>query len=118
MLFNDALAKYNAYLADRKNPNLLKSAEQQCRDAIAAFESCRSFAPPEVKIQDLINQGYRLISDCRQSTLMDSAKSGPIAPETTSPLAMAVTTSPPPLETQAMESADSGAHVEQPAVGR
>ena len=103
MLFNDALAKYNAYLADRKNPNVLIPVEQQCRDAITAFESCRSFAPPEVRIEELINQGYRLISDCRHSTLMDSAKSGSIAPEATSPLAMTVTTSPPPLETQAME---------------
>jgi hypothetical protein len=103
MLFNDALAKYNAYLADRNNPNILKPAEQQCRDAIAAFESCRSFAPPEVRIEDLINEGYRLISDCRQSTLMNSAKSGPIASEATSPLAMTVTTSSPSLKSQAME---------------
>jgi hypothetical protein len=77
--------------------------EQQCRDAIAAFESCRAFAPPEVQIQDLINQGYRLISDCRQATLMDSAKSGPIAPKATSPLVMTVATSFPPLKAQAMD---------------
>ena len=64
------------YLADRSNPDILKTVEQQCRDAIAAFESCRAFAPQEVNIQELINQSYRLISDCRQSTLMDSAKSG------------------------------------------
>lgn len=88
-LFNDALAKYKAYLADRGNSDILKTVEQQCRDAIAAFESCRAFAPPEVKIQDLINQGYRLISDCRQSTLMDSASAGPKETEATSPLAKA-----------------------------
>ena len=86
--FNEALAKYKAYLADRSNPDILKTVEQQSRDAIAAFESCRACAPPEVKIQDLINQGYRLISDCRQSTLMDSARAGSKEPEATSPLAM------------------------------
>jgi serine/threonine protein kinase len=88
-LFNEALDKYKSYLADRSNPDILKTVEQQCRDAIAAFESCRAFAPPDVKIQDLINQGYRLISDCRQSTLMDSAKAGSKESAATSPLAMA-----------------------------
>jgi serine/threonine protein kinase len=99
-LFNEALAKYKAHLADRSNPAILKTVEQQCRDAIAAFESCRAFAPPEVKIQDLINQGYRLISDCRQSTLMDSAKVGPNDPEATSSLSLTAAASPTPLMTQ------------------
>jgi serine/threonine protein kinase len=93
-LFNEALAKYKGYLADRSNPAVLKTVEQQCRDSIAAFESCRAFAPPEVKIQDLINQGYRLISDCRQSTLMDSARAGSKQPEATSPLAMTAAAAP------------------------
>ena len=92
--FNDALAKYKAYLADRKNPDILKTVEQQCRDAIAAFESCRAFAPAEIKIQDLINQCYRLISDCRQSTLMDSAKTGQKESEPTSPIIAATTATP------------------------
>ena len=100
-LFNDALAKYKAYLADRSNPDILKTVEQQCRDAIAAFESCRAFAPPEVDIQDLITQGYCLISDCRQSTLMDSARAGPKEPEAASPLAMTSAASPTSQAAQA-----------------
>jgi hypothetical protein len=103
-LFNDALAKYSAYLSDRKNLDMLKAAEQQCRDAITAFELCRSFAPPEIKIQDLINQGYRLISDCRQATLMNSASSGLMAQATTSSLAMTIATSPPRLAKQTIDS--------------
>ena len=86
--FNDALAKYKAYLADRSNPDILKTVEQQCRDAIKAFESCRAYAPPEIKMQELINQCYRLISDCRQSTLMDSGRAGSKNAEPTSPIAI------------------------------
>ncbi len=91
--FNDALAKYKAYLADRSNPDILKTVEQQCRDAIAAFESCRAYAPPEINMQELIHQCYRLISDCRQSTLMDSGRAGSKNAEPTSPIAIRATPS-------------------------
>ncbi len=101
-LFNDALAKYKAYLADKSNPAILQTVEKQCRESIAEFESCRAFAPPEVKIQDLINQSYRLISDCRQSTLMDSTRGGSKKAEPTSPLAVAAPAAAPqaPVEGQ------------------
>ena len=98
-LFNDALAKYKTYLSDRSQTELLTTVEQQCREAISAFESCRAFAPPEVKIQELINQGYRLISDCRQSTLMDlshPASTETKAPETFSSPVAAVPEAPSP----------------------
>lgn len=102
-LFNDALAKYQAYLSDKNNLDILKAAEQQCRDAITAFELCRSFAPPEVKIQDMINQGYRLISDCRQATLMGSVPSGRIAPETPTSPVSTTAASLPPTKAQTMD---------------
>lgn len=69
-LFNDALAKYTQYLKDRRDPSLLTVIERQCREAIAAFESCRQLAPADVPMDDLVNQCYRLISDCRQLTLL------------------------------------------------
>lgn len=69
-LFNDALAKYKAYQATKQNPSVLPIVESQCREAIAAFESCRAFAPAEVDISALVDQCYRLISDVRQSTLV------------------------------------------------
>jgi serine/threonine protein kinase len=75
--FNDALAQYKKYAADKQNPAVLVTIEKQSRDAIKAFESCRRYAPPEVKISELIEQCYRLISDCRQSTLMVSTKDEP-----------------------------------------
>lgn len=75
-LFNDALAKYADFTATKKNPAVLKDVERQCREAVAAFELCRSSAPPEVDIQDLITQCYHLISDTRHSMLVSSAEAG------------------------------------------
>lgn len=85
-LFNDALAKYKEFQATKQNPEVLEVVEQQCRDAIANFESCRKYAPAEVNIQHLIDQCYHLISDCRQSTLVvlaqesESKAKGPVSP--------------------------------------
>jgi tRNA A-37 threonylcarbamoyl transferase component Bud32 len=92
-LFNEALASYKQYLADKQNPDALATIEEQSRAAIKAFEVCRPHAPPEVKISELIDQAYRLISDCRQLALPDSSRPVPRKePATVSgptPLAMA-----------------------------
>jgi hypothetical protein len=73
--FNEAVAKYQRYLQDRNNPDLLKEIERQCREAITAFESCRNEAPPEVRMADILTQAYRLLSDCRQMMLLPDASS-------------------------------------------
>ncbi|MFH0953398.1 MAG: serine/threonine-protein kinase [Verrucomicrobiota bacterium] len=103
-LFNDALAKYKEYTATKLNPGILATVEQQCRDAIANFESCRRYAPPELNMQHLIDQCYHLISDCRQSTLLvpsdHAAKpSGPVSP-IVSAVTNAAPAEAPPRKTQ------------------
>lgn len=74
-LFNDALEKYTQYQKTKQNPEILKSVEQQCREAIRAFEFVKPFAPKEVDIPKLIDQCYHLISDTRHSTLLAPASS-------------------------------------------
>jgi len=73
-LFNDALAKYQVFQKTKQNPEILKTVEQQCREAIRAFEFVKPFAPDNVDVSQLIDQCYHLISDCRQSSLITSAK--------------------------------------------
>ncbi len=103
-LFNDALAKYKQYTKDKQNPEILPVVEQQCRQAVKAFEACRASAPPEVNIAELISQCYRLISDCRQSTLVAGAHSraereAPAASATTPPPGPPRATAPAPIAT-------------------
>ena len=74
-LFNDALEKYTKYQKDKQNPEVLKTVEQQCREAIRAFEFVKPFAPKNLDIQRLIDQCYHLISDTRHSTLLLPASS-------------------------------------------
>ena len=69
-LFNEALEKYTQYQKDKQNPDVLKTIEQQCREAIRAFEFVKPFAPKDLDIQRLIDQCYHLISDTRHSTLL------------------------------------------------
>lgn len=68
--FNAALEQYKKYQRSRTDPQILATAEKQCRAAIAAFESVRTEAPPEIHIEELIRQCYQLISDIRQCTLL------------------------------------------------
>ncbi len=89
-LFNDALDKYKKFSADKQgqNPAVLETVERESREAIAAFESVRSRAPADIKLPELITQCYRLISDCRQSTLVSSARAG-VGPAPAAPAAPA-----------------------------
>ncbi|HOW98674.1 MAG TPA: protein kinase, partial [Kiritimatiellia bacterium] len=73
--FNEAVALYQKYIQDRKDPALLKEIEKKCREAIRDFESCRNEAPPEVGMAEILTQAYRLLSDCRQMMLVPDVSS-------------------------------------------
>jgi serine/threonine-protein kinase len=75
--FNEAIALYKQYQATRSDPALLSRVESLARDAVNAFESCRDRAPEGVGIEEHIRNAHRLISDARQSTLVDNPR--PIA---------------------------------------
>ena len=83
--FNAALKRYEEYLEDRSNDQLLPSIEKHCRDAIREFEQCKSKAPSDLNVGTFINDCYRMIADCRQFTLVASAKKRPADQRTTSP---------------------------------
>jgi len=72
--FNTALEDYKKYQATRTNPALLKDIESKCRLAIASFEAIREEAPPERDMDFYIKQAYQLISDCRQSTIVQTTE--------------------------------------------
>ena len=67
-LYNQALESYQAFQATRQNRESLALVEQQCRSAIAKFQSCRGRAPAGVNLDRHISDCYHLISDVRQST--------------------------------------------------
>ena len=53
---------------------MLKDIESKCRLAIASFEAVREEAPPERDMDFYIKQAYQLISDCRQSTILQNTE--------------------------------------------
>lgn len=67
-LYNQALESYQAFQATRQNREALTLVEQQCRGAIAKFQSCRGRAPAGINLDRHISDCYHLISDVRQST--------------------------------------------------
>lgn len=73
--FNAALEQYKKYQRTRADPQILATAEKQCRDALAAFEAVRADAPPEIQIAELVRQCYQLIANIRQCTLLRSDNS-------------------------------------------
>ncbi|NCC50974.1 MAG: serine/threonine protein kinase [Spartobacteria bacterium] len=85
--FNEALATYQEYQQTKENPAILRSVEQKCRTAIEAFESCKRRAPEGVDIDDYINRCYHLISDCRQSMLINTDTRKPSSRSSRSPKA-------------------------------
>lgn len=67
-LYNRALASYTAFQATRQNREALVAVEQQSREAIAKFQTCRGRAPGTINMDRLISDCYRLISDVRYSS--------------------------------------------------
>lgn len=95
-LYNEALAAYEGFQKTRQNPAVLSRAETQARDAIKAFEACRSLAPPDVDVPGFINNCYHLIADVRHSTLLQPPAAGKRPAHTASefPAPPAATASP------------------------
>jgi serine/threonine-protein kinase len=67
LLFNGALESYQTYQQTRRNPQVLRKVEEDCRAAIALFEPLRVGAPRDVRIDEHVRNCYRLIEDARQS---------------------------------------------------
>jgi len=75
--FNDALQRYTDYQkSGHLDPAELKKSEEECRDAIDTFEAIKADAPAGVPINAYINQAYHLMSDIRQSSLVDYGPAG------------------------------------------
>ena len=72
-LFNQALAQYKAFLADKSHLEMLKPIEDTAFQAAKKFESIQNQAPASVPISDHISQCYRLIADCRRQNLESGA---------------------------------------------
>lgn len=70
--YNEAIALFQDYQKSRENPAVLGRVETLAREAVAAFEACRALAPPDIEMGDHIKNAHHLISDVRQSTLMDN----------------------------------------------
>lgn len=68
-LFNQALAQYKAFLADKSHLEMLKPIEETAFQAAKKFEAIQSQAPANVPVSDHISQCYRLIADCRRQNL-------------------------------------------------
>ncbi|MCS6770973.1 MAG: serine/threonine protein kinase [Kiritimatiellae bacterium] len=71
--FNQALELYQNFQATRSDRSALSRAESLVREAVNAFESCKDRAPPAAKIEEHLQNAYRLLSDIRQSTLVDES---------------------------------------------
>lgn len=95
--FNEAIELYAEYQKTRSNPAVLAKIEQLAREAINAFETSKSGAPDESAVQQHINSAYRLISDVRQSTLMDQAETASPSRPASPPSATASAASPPAM---------------------
>jgi hypothetical protein len=78
-LFNQALAQYKLFLANKSRTELLKPIEEDAFLAAKKFESLKGQAPDDVPLGDHITQCYKLVSDCRRLNL-EGAHSGPEPP--------------------------------------
>ena len=68
-LFNQALAQYKLFLANKSRTEFLKPIEDDAFQAAKKFEAIRAAAPTNVPVGDHISQCYKLISDCRRQNL-------------------------------------------------
>lgn len=68
-LFNQALAQYKLFLANKSRTELLKPIEEDAFQAAKKFEAIRAAAPTNVPVGDHISQCYKLIADCRRQNL-------------------------------------------------
>ena len=78
-LFNQALAQYKLFLANKSRTELLKPIEEDAFQAAKKFESLKGQAPDDVPLADHITQCYKLISDCRRQHL-EGANAEPDTP--------------------------------------
>ena len=78
-LFNQALAQYKLFLANKARTELLKPIEEDAFQAAKKFESLKGQAPDDVPLADHITQCYKLISDCRRQHL-EGANAEPESP--------------------------------------
>ena len=78
-LFNQALAQYKLFLANKARTELLKPIEEDAFQAAKKFEALKGQAPEDVPIGDHITQCYKLISDCRRQHL-EGANAEPAGP--------------------------------------
>ncbi len=69
--YNEAIALFKDYQKTREDPEVLRQIESLAREAVRAFEECSALAPPGSGMDEHIRNASRLISDVRQSTLMD-----------------------------------------------
>lgn len=88
--FNHAYAEFRKYTATRGNARQLQQIEEEVRQAIRSFESCREAAPAEVDINELIDRSYHLLADIRQAM-----RGAPLSGET-APVPEASGSRPPP----------------------
>ena len=68
-LFNQALAQYQVFLADKSHRELLNGIEETAFRAAKKFEALQGLAPTNVPLDDHVSHCYRLISDCRRQQL-------------------------------------------------
>ena len=69
-LFNDAYALYMDFQKTRAHRDQLPRVEREVREALRKFESVKNVAPPDVDMQNYIQQCFHLIADVRHSTLL------------------------------------------------
>ena len=74
-LFNQALAQYKLFLANKTRTELLKPIEEDAFLAAKKFESLKGQAPDDVPLGEHITQCYKLISDCRRQHLEGASAS-------------------------------------------
>lgn len=75
-LFNQALADYKTFQANRQNRSILEKVSDNCRQAIVHFEACRDLAPEHIDIGQYIDQCYGMIANVRHSTQLSNEKPG------------------------------------------
>lgn len=75
-LFNQALAQYRQFLADKSQTKLLESIEATAFQAAKKFEALKGAAPEGVPLGDHITQCYKLIADCRRQNLEGAHSQG------------------------------------------
>ncbi len=78
--FNQAYALLPQLKGSPNPQRILTQIEGLCREAIERFEHCRDRAPDGVDIDRFVRQGYQMIADARQTTLLNPSAAPPPSP--------------------------------------